>query len=156
MPTPSRLRSLRFAAFLVLILALLTAAACSGDDSDEPRTDPSPTPTATPFFTIVTPDAPRPTPTAQAGSTAEPPPATAIPAPERELTLQVLSPQDGSGIEISAVRVFGLTRPDAIVAINGIPTEVAADGTFSGDIAIAPGGNLIEVISTNINESSLF
>ena len=27
---------------------------------------------------------------------------------------------------------------------------MAADGTFSGDIAITPGGNLIEVISTNI------
>ncbi|MDA1036094.1 MAG: hypothetical protein O3B65_04335 [Chloroflexi bacterium] len=143
MQKPNKRRPLRLAYLLVLMTAALIASACSGGDSDEP----TPTPTATPISAVVTPGGPGPTPT-QAGSTAEPSPATPTPAPQ--FVLQVLSPKDGAGIEISAVRVFGMTRPDAIVAVNGIPADVAADGSFREDIGVTPGGNLIEVTSTNI------
>lgn len=68
--------------------------------------------------------------------------------------LQILSPKDGSGVEINAVRVFGLTRPGLVVAVNGIPVDVAADGTFQHDLFLEEGENLIEVAATDLAGSS--
>ena len=67
------------------------------------------------------------------------------------LSLQILSPQDGAGGEINAVRVFGLTRPDTIVAVNGIPVSISADGVFQHDLFLDEGENLIEVVATDLS-----
>jgi len=66
------------------------------------------------------------------------------------LTLRLLSPQDGVGVEIEAVRVLGVTRPDVVVAINGTPVDVAADGGFQRDLMLEEGVNGIEVVATDL------
>lgn len=53
-------------------------------------------------------------------------------------------------MEIGAVRVLGVTRPDAMVAVNGIPVDVAADGTFQHDLILEEGPNLVEVVATDL------
>ena len=74
--------------------------------------------TSTPASTQVkiTPG-PSPSPTATVDPTETPVP-TGRPVP---LTLELLSPQDGAGVETGALRVFGKTRVDAVVGINGAP-----------------------------------
>ena len=54
-------------------------------------------------------------------------------------------------MEINAVRVFGLTRPDTIVAVNGIPASISADGVFQHDLFLDEGENMIEVVATDLS-----
>lgn len=65
--------------------------------------------------------------------------------------LQILSPQDGAGVEINAVRVFGVTRLDTVVAVNGIPVSISAEGVFQHDLFLDEGENLIEVVATDLS-----
>ncbi|PKB78442.1 MAG: hypothetical protein BZY88_18570 [SAR202 cluster bacterium Io17-Chloro-G9] len=53
-------------------------------------------------------------------------------------------------MEISALRVLGQTRVDAVVGINGVPVEVSVDGSFTQDILLEEGINLIEVVATDL------
>ena len=110
-----------------------------------PTSAPVPQPQATPTATLPgTPTvAPRATPTPT-------PTPTVAPEPPGRLTLELLSPQDGAGVEMGAIRVLGLTRPDAVVAINGTPVEVEADGSFQRDLVLEEGVNGIEVIATDL------
>ena len=79
------------------------------------------------------------------------PSATAVPpATPAPLMLEVQAPQDGAGVEIEALRVLGQTRVDAVVGINGIPVEVSADGSFTYDISLEEGINLVEVVATDL------
>ncbi|MDP6549330.1 MAG: hypothetical protein QF659_04585 [Dehalococcoidia bacterium] len=65
-----------------------------------------------------------------------------MPAP---LTLELLSPVDGASSEVPAVAVLGKTSADAVVEINGVPVEVAADGSFQRDMVLGDSENEIEV-----------
>ena len=47
--------------------------------------------------------------------------------------------------------MFGVTRPDAVVAINGDPVDVNASGIFSGLSELEEEANLVEVIATDID-----
>ena len=149
-------------ALLVLVaLVALVAVACGGGP------DPIATPIAgLPTATAPVPDVARPPqPTVQALAaptgvpaapsqepTSTPAPATPTPAPTPipPLTLRLLAPLDGAGVEIGAVGVLGKTRPDAVVAVNGVPVEVDATGTFRHDLILEDGANLIEVVASDL------
>lgn len=88
---------------------------------------------ATPEIAAVSPtEAPQNTPPNTSSGASEPP------------TLRVLSPQDGTGVEVAALRVMGSTSGD-VVRINNLPTEVDSEGNFQHDIPLRQGVNLIEV-----------
>ena len=106
----------------------------------------TPTSTSTPAQTrIIT--GPAPTPAPADTSTRTPTPG-AEPVP---LTLELLAPQDGAGVETGALRVLGKTRTDGAVGINGVPVEVAADGSFTQDLLLEEGINLVEVVVADLS-----
>ena len=76
--------------------------------------------------------------------------ATVLPGTPAPLELKLLVPQDGAGVETGALRVLGQTRIDAVVGINGVPVEVSPDGSFSRDISLEEGINLVEVVATDL------
>ena len=162
--------SARWWGALVPTVILFTLAACGGEatpspivpgaETSTPSTVTSPTPlpvtgtAATPEVVAPTPDTtsaevgitPGPTPSSAATeSDATLPPGTAVP-----LELELLTPQDGAGVETGALRVLGNTRVDAVVGINGVPVEVSADGSFTQDISLEEGINLVEVTATDL------
>ena len=77
-------------------------------------------------------------------------PASTYSSAPKPLPLELWSPQDGAETDIGVVRVLGKTRVDAAVAINGIPIDVASDGTFQRDLRLEEGANLIEVASVDV------
>jgi len=100
----------------------------------------SPMPPATPAGSPVVTPPEEPTPTNNQGGTNS----TAA-AP---LTLAVLSPQDGTGVEVTSLRVLGTTSGDN-VQINSLPIPVAGDGTFQQDLTLQQGVNLLEVVASD-------
>jgi len=82
--------------------------------------------------------------------TPEPIPTLVVSLTQEQLSLTLFSPMDGAEVGSGAVRVWGQTRLDAAVAVNGIPVEVESDGTFQRDILLEEGVNLIEVVSTDL------
>ena len=77
-------------------------------------------------------------------------PITTTSTPAEGLTLELLAPQDGSGVETNGI-VLGITRADAVVGINGVPVEVASDGSFAYDLQLEEGINLVEVITRDLS-----
>ena len=145
-------------------LLVLVAVGCGGG----PDAVPTPDATATaavgvpdvggppqPSVATGVPEAPR-TPARTTPATPQAPttplPATPMPVrtPIPPPTLRLLAPLDGAGIEIGAVGVLGKTRPDAVVAVNGVPVEVDVTGTFRHDLILEDGANLIEVIASDL------
>ena len=63
--------------------------------------------------------------------------------------LQVTSPADGSTTDQPTIGVSGITERDADLIVNGIVAFVASDGSFSLDIALRPGTNLIRVTAAD-------
>lgn len=63
--------------------------------------------------------------------------------------LQVTSPADGSTTDQPTIGVSGVTERDAELIVNGVVAFVASDGSFSLDIALRPGTNLIRVTATD-------
>lgn len=132
-----------------LMVFLFVIAACGGEAATPTATATStltpsqatPTSTATPIGV-----SPTSTPTQTATPTA-----TALP-----LTLELLSPQDGLGVEIGAVRVLGKTRVDAVVGINGVPAEVSADGSFYTDVTLDAAVTSIEVVAIDLSGETAF
>ncbi|MBM3957661.1 MAG: hypothetical protein FJ313_06370, partial [Gemmatimonadetes bacterium] len=57
-------------------------------------------------------------------------------------------------MEIQAVRVLGKTGVDAVVAVNGVPVAVTADGSFQHDVTLQPDINTIEVAATDLSGRS--
>ncbi|MFQ6026097.1 MAG: hypothetical protein ACE5Q6_01125 [Dehalococcoidia bacterium] len=68
---------------------------------------------------------------------------------ELPLSLTLLSPPEGTGIEIGAIRVLGITRPDASVEVNQFPVEVASDGTFQHDLLLEEGVNSVGAVASD-------
>ena len=152
---------LLFAAIIILSLA-----ACSGDSTEQPiSTAEAGTPAATRSPATATATGPADTATVPAtpvststpGPTSEPvaktptTPVTLPPTPASSLVFQLLFPQDGAGVETDAVRVMGITGVDAAVGVNGIPVDVASDGSFSIDLQLDEGINLIEVEAADLS-----
>ncbi len=159
---------------LAALLALVVVAVGCGGGPDAIATPSASLPTATaavPAPDVARPPQPSVQPTAAAagvpaaprtpaGATPaapQPPTSTPVPAtptpvstPVPPPTLRLLAPLDGAGVEIGAVGVLGKTRPDAVVAVNGVPVEVDATGTFRHDLILEDGANLIEVVASDL------
>ena len=142
----------------IMLTLVLLLAACGGDSpTAPPASGPASTiaPTQTsPAPTTAAPNTPGPTtapPTITPGPTTEPTTSPTLP-----LTLELLSPEDGAGVEIDAIRVMGRTSVDAAVGVNGTPVEVSLDGTFLHDLELENGINLIEVVAANLSGETAF
>ncbi len=155
---------------LAALLALV-AVGCGGDP-DAIATPGASLPVATAPAVVPVPDVARPpqpsaqataaaagvpatprTPARATPATSQPPTSTPVPAtptPVPPPTLRLLAPLDGAGVEIGVVGVLGKTRPDAVVAVNGVPVEVDATGTFRHDLILEDGANLIEVVAADL------
>ena len=59
-------------------------------------------------------------------------------------------------MEIDAVRVLGRTRPGAVVAVNGTPVSISADGVFQHDLFLDEGANFIEVVASDLSGETAF
>jgi len=127
---PSARKSVMTRYGFLLVLVLLLLAACRGGPTS---TTPTPTPARTPTPIRTATGTPTPGPT---------------PAP---LPLELLSPRDGLGTEIGAIRVLGKTRPDAVVAVDGVTVAVDADGRFYRDVLLRAGTNIVEVVATDLS-----
>ena len=143
----------------IIIVLILLIAACGGEAaSTDPAVSPTPTPTATVAATPVSTETPAPTqmptlePTAS-GPTSTPAPTASPSLPPR---LELITPEDGAGVEVDAIRVVGITDVDASVGVNGVPVEIAADGSFQHDLDLEPGANLIEVVAANLSGAAAF
>ena len=121
-----------------------------------PTNTPLPTATATPrptVFPIPTPTpAPTPVPTDRPIPTATPaatPTPVPTPTPEPQVMLEVRAPADGSTVRTDAVVVHGVSGPDTLVEIQGLPAEVGPEGRFQAEVALTPGINTIRVVATD-------
>jgi nitrogen fixation protein FixH len=66
-----------------------------------------------------------------------------------ELSLEIISPEDGAELTGSPVMVSGnVSDASANVTINGVEAEVTEDGTFSASVELTEGENTIEVEAT--------
>jgi hypothetical protein len=64
------------------------------------------------------------------------------------LTVEITSPEDGAEVTESPVTVNGtVSDPAAAVTVNGTAVEVAADGSFSVEVELTEGENVIEAIA---------
>jgi hypothetical protein len=64
------------------------------------------------------------------------------------LTAEITSPQDGAKLSESSVTVSGnVSDSRATVTINGIEAQVAQDGSFSAEVELSEGENIIEVVA---------
>ncbi len=73
-------------------------------------------------------------------------------SPVAALPFSLLYPNDGLVVTEGSIPVVGVTSPDAIVGVNGIPVEVNDLGVFSATVPLKEGDNLIEVVATDIRE----
>ncbi|MDA1349285.1 MAG: hypothetical protein O3A47_10560 [Chloroflexi bacterium] len=141
-----------------MFMVIGAAVACGDDSPSTPAGGTVPAAGVQPGSETTPVGTPPPSPTTAAIAP------TAVPAqatrPEgvagAPLTLDLLSPRDGAGVEIGAVRVLGKTQMDAIVGINQVPVELAADGSFVRDLILDDGANLIEAAATDISGRTAF
>jgi outer membrane murein-binding lipoprotein Lpp len=71
------------------------------------------------------------------------------------LSLEITSPEDGATVTESLVIVSGtVSDPKATVKVNDVEVEVGEDGTFSADVELAEGENIITVV-TALDEETL-
>ena len=70
--------------------------------------------------------------------------------------MELITPEDGAGVEVDAIRIVGITNVDASVGVNGVPVEIAADGSFQHDLDLEPGANLIEVVAADLSGAAAF
>ncbi len=73
-------------------------------------------------------------------------------SPIAALPFSLLYPKDGLVVTEVSIPVVGVTSPDAIVGVNGIPVEVNELGVFSTTVPLKKGDNLIEVVATDMRE----
>lgn len=152
--------------FIGLILAVTSIACNSAAGGNAPlnpaaRVTPvpvlatNPTPTAPGGSDPATSEAPAPTSTEEARATPDftstGTPGTFLPDQNAELSLNltILAPTQGAGLEVGAIRVLGLTKANAKVTVNGIPTDVASDGSFTKDLILGEGLNTVEATAVD-------
>ena len=67
------------------------------------------------------------------------------------LPFSLFYPADGAETNQPNIPVLGVTRPDAVVAINGSPVDAGLSGIFADNISLEEGANLLEVVATDID-----
>lgn len=132
-----------------ILVFMLLIAACGGDSTATDQTN-SASPT-TPATQTTSPQPTTPPATPAPTQSSVSPSSTSEPAVSLPPDLTVLTPEDGAGVEVDAVRVSGITSIDAVVGVNGTPVEVSADGSFQYDLDLETGANIIEVVATNLS-----
>jgi hypothetical protein len=122
-----------------------------------PTAIPTAIPTATPSPTS-TPVPPTPIPTATPSPTVTPTP-TAAPIPTSTGTFNLSLDFEGIGdesiVRSDTVLLRGSTSTDAIVSVNGVILEIQPDGTFELTLALDPGPNIVDVVASDIDGSSI-
>jgi nitrogen fixation protein FixH len=64
------------------------------------------------------------------------------------LSVEITSPEDGAELTESLVTVSGtVSEPEATVTVNGIEAEVAEDGSFSAQVELTEGENVITAVA---------
>ncbi len=117
----------------VLGVGLLLLAGCGSEEAS------TPVPTAAAAATLTPTSLQKPTTPAATTS-----PDLILAEP---VTLKILAPQHGVGVEVGAVRVMGFTSGNGIT-INGVPVEVSNGGIFQRDLPLAEGLNMVEVAAS--------
>ena len=118
---------------------------------------PTPLPTTAPSPTS-TPLPPTPMPTATPSPTVVATP-TAAPIPTStgtfNLSLEFEGIGDESIVRSDTVLLRGITSADAIVSVNGVILEIQPDGTFELTLALDPGPNIVDVVASDLDGSSI-
>ncbi|HEX8990417.1 MAG TPA: hypothetical protein VF784_01950 [Anaerolineales bacterium] len=65
------------------------------------------------------------------------------------LSLQVVSPQDGTVVNTNQIQVTGTASPGEVVTVNDNIILIGTDGKFQTTIALVEGPNLIEILASN-------
>ncbi|MFC2034106.1 hypothetical protein ACFLTT_01695 [Chloroflexota bacterium] len=73
-----------------------------------------------------------------------------------ELVLEITEPADEAVVDVSRIIVSGNTLADTVASINGIIVDVDYQGTFTGEVNLDAGPNVIEVVASDFygNEKS--
>jgi hypothetical protein len=69
--------------------------------------------------------------------------------PQLPFLLVITDPRDLSIVSTGIIRLSGRTGPEAVVSVNGVSLGIDTVGKFSTLVALEPGPNLIDVVSTN-------
>ena len=67
------------------------------------------------------------------------------------LPFSLLYPPDGLELFEPQVDVMGVTRPDAVIGVNGVPLQTNCLGIFFTTVTLEEGPNLIEIVATDIS-----
>jgi hypothetical protein len=90
------------------------------------------------------------------GNTASETLAVFLTTPSAGLPFSLLYPADGQEVSEASVNVVGVTRPDAVVGVNGTPYEPNQFGIFGGTLALEEGPNFIELVATDVRGNVRF
>lgn len=71
------------------------------------------------------------------------------PPPPAPPTILITTPAEGFDSQTDTVHVEGRTSPGATVTVNGQAASVAADGTFTADVPVRRGTNLLLAVATD-------
>ena len=69
--------------------------------------------------------------------------------PQLPFLLVITEPRDLSIVSTGIIRLSGRTGPKAVVGVNGVSLGIDTVGKFSTLVALEPGPNIIDVVSTN-------
>ncbi|MEE3004884.1 MAG: hypothetical protein VX638_05440 [Chloroflexota bacterium] len=69
--------------------------------------------------------------------------------PQPPFLLVITEPRDLSIVSTGIIRLSGRTGPKAVVSVNGVSLGIDTVGKFSTLVALEPGPNIIDVVSTN-------
>ena len=72
------------------------------------------------------------------------------------MSLEILSPQQGQVLSLDVVRVKVRAPADAAVAVNGVVATARIDGTFTADIVLEDGSNLIDITASDPSGASVY
>ena len=139
-------------------VAVVGALIIAGPDEAEVSRDPVPSttvaPTTIPIEEAVPPTT-APVPSAKPPAPVVPPssaiaPTTTTVSDAEPPMLEILSPSDGERVKTKITTFVGRTEPDATVVASGkFEATVAADGSWSIDLVLAPGANGVVFVATD-------
>ena len=69
--------------------------------------------------------------------------------PQPPFLLVITEPRDLSIVSTGIIRLSGRTGPKAVVSVNGVSLGIDKVGKFSTLVALEPGPNIIDVVSSN-------
>ena len=52
-------------------------------------------------------------------------------------------------VHTDTISLSGLTRPDAVVSVNGVIVDVGSTGEFTAVVTLDPAPNLIEIVASD-------